>query len=160
MLVAHLFHGRNGRGSLEYLSGHSPKKIGTVHDRADVVGHGSLGSCRFRQSFRVFSIAQNQGRNSRCASQVGGGRTRPFRAPSHGKLTEGGLRGLVIIAIVMTENSDKKKEPDSKRLEAFRELPVDILEKLTKEEVRAFIYDDEWPDSLREKLKDYLVDDK
>ena len=60
----------------------------------------------------------------------------------------------------MTENSDKKKEPDSKRLEAFRELPVDILEKLTKEEVRAFIYDDEWPDSLREKLKDYLVDEK
>ena len=60
----------------------------------------------------------------------------------------------------MTGNKNQKQEPDSKRLEAFRELPVDILEKLTKEEVRAFIYDDEWPDSLREKLKDYLVDDK
>jgi hypothetical protein len=31
---------------------------------------------------------------------------------------------------------------------------------LTKEEVQAFFYDDEWPDSMREKLKDYLVDEQ
>ena len=58
----------------------------------------------------------------------------------------------------MVDKKDLKREPDAGRLAAFRDLPVDILEKLTKEEVKTFLYDDEWPDSLREKLKDYLTD--
>lgn len=54
---------------------------------------------------------------------------------------------------------DKKvKDVDAGRLEALRRMPKEILEKLTQEEVKIFIYQDEWPDSLREKLKDYLVD--
>ena len=60
----------------------------------------------------------------------------------------------------MTHEKDVKKEPDTARLQAFRELPVDILETFTKEEVRAFLYDDEWPDSLQEKLKGYLMEEK
>ena len=49
------------------------------------------------------------------------------------------------------------KEPKPNRLEALRELPMDIVRSLTKEEINAFLYDDEWPDSMEEKLKDYLV---
>ena len=54
------------------------------------------------------------------------------------------------------ENSQDK--PDLKRLEALRKLPRDVTQSLTKEEIRAFLEDDEWPDSLKKKLKDYLVD--
>ena len=59
---------------------------------------------------------------------------------------------------MMDEKRDTKRDVDTQRLEAFRNLPEDIVKILTKEEVKAFLHDDEWPDSLREKLKDYLVD--
>jgi len=60
----------------------------------------------------------------------------------------------------MTDEKNKKKEPDTVRLQAFRELPMDILKSFTKEEVRTFLFEDEWSDTLREKLKGYLVDEK
>ena len=60
----------------------------------------------------------------------------------------------------MNEKRNKKREVDTKRLEAFRNLPEDIVKLLTKEEVQAFLHDEEWPDSLREKLRDYLVDEQ
>ena len=50
------------------------------------------------------------------------------------------------------------KDVDPERIEALRLLPKSILETLTKEEIRAFIYKEVWPDSLKEKLKDYLED--
>ena len=56
----------------------------------------------------------------------------------------------------MSEKEKKIKDVDSKRLEALRSLPKEVLDTLTREEVKAFLYLDEWPDSLREKLKDYL----
>ena len=59
----------------------------------------------------------------------------------------------------MNEKGSLKREPDAQILEAFKNLPTQILKSLTKKEVKAFLYDDEWPDSLREKLKDYLVDE-
>ena len=58
----------------------------------------------------------------------------------------------------MFDKEALKREPAADRLAAFRDLPVEILEKLTKAEVKTFLYDDEWPNSLREKLKDYLTD--
>ena len=55
---------------------------------------------------------------------------------------------------------DKKtKIPKPGRVEAFRELPGDVLRTFSKEEVRAFLYEDEWPESLAEKLKDYLIEE-
>ena len=57
----------------------------------------------------------------------------------------------------MEENTNVK-QPKPGRVEAFRELPEDILKKLTKEEVKAFMFEDEWPESLAEKLKDYIVE--
>ena len=59
----------------------------------------------------------------------------------------------------MDDNQHKKKDPKPGRIEAFRELPADIMRSFSKEELRAFLYEDKWPDSLAEKLKDYIVDD-
>ena len=41
----------------------------------------------------------------------------------------------------------------------LRSLPIAIKETLSKEEANAFLFDEELPDSLLEKLKDYLVTD-
>ena len=57
----------------------------------------------------------------------------------------------------MKQKEKFKNPPSTERLEVFRNLPSEILRTLTKEEVTAFLYDEEWPDSLAEKLKDYLV---
>ena len=61
---------------------------------------------------------------------------------------------------MMDEKRDTKRDVDTQRLEAFRNLPEDILKLLTKEEVQAFLHDEVWPDSLREKLRDYLTDEQ
>ncbi|MFZ3136734.1 MAG: hypothetical protein WA126_04990 [Thermodesulfovibrionales bacterium] len=54
----------------------------------------------------------------------------------------------------------EKRKPDPGKMQALRSLPVEIKQTLTKEEVDAFLYKEEWPDSLQEKLKDYIVDEK
>ena len=51
-----------------------------------------------------------------------------------------------------------KKKADPERVNVLRMLPLKIKESLTKEEADAFLFDDVWPDSLKEKLKDYIVD--
>jgi hypothetical protein len=58
----------------------------------------------------------------------------------------------------MTEDQSAGGRPDPERLEAMRRLPKEILDRLTKEEVQAFLYEKDWPDSLKEKLGGYLVD--
>ena len=59
----------------------------------------------------------------------------------------------------MGKKESQGREPDSKKLQALRNLPKEIMQSLTKEEVNAFLHEELWPDSLREKLKDYLADD-
>ena len=51
-------------------------------------------------------------------------------------------------------------KPDPQRSAILRALPLEIKERLTGEEAEAFMYNRELPDSLLEKLKDYLVDEK
>lgn len=58
----------------------------------------------------------------------------------------------------MSENEPTSGKPDPARLEVMRSLPRNVLDTLTKEEVRTFLQQETWPDSLREKLKDYLVE--
>jgi hypothetical protein len=53
----------------------------------------------------------------------------------------------------------EKRKPDPKKMAALRSLPIEIKQQLTKEEADAFLYDEVWPDSLHDKLKDYLVDE-
>ncbi|MBW1919279.1 MAG: hypothetical protein JRI81_03520, partial [Deltaproteobacteria bacterium] len=48
--------------------------------------------------------------------------------------------------------------PDQRKLEALRKLPAEIVQSLSREEIKALLYSDEWADSLQEKLNDYLVD--
>lgn len=52
--------------------------------------------------------------------------------------------------------NDERGKPDPKRVAVLRSLPLEIKEKITGEEAEAFMYNKELPDSLMEKLKDYL----
>lgn len=56
----------------------------------------------------------------------------------------------------MTDTKDPNEQPDPERMEVLRNLPPEVNNRLTREEIRAFLFEDEWPDSLKEKLKDYL----
>jgi hypothetical protein len=51
----------------------------------------------------------------------------------------------------------RKDKPDPERMAILRALPVEIKEKITGEEAQAFLYKEALPDSLMEKLKDYMV---
>ena len=57
----------------------------------------------------------------------------------------------------MSQDESQKRKPDPEKMQALRSLPLEVKQSLTKEEADAFLYDEVWPDSLLEKLKDYLV---
>jgi hypothetical protein len=57
----------------------------------------------------------------------------------------------------MNEDKTPCRSPDPARMEALRRLPKEITETLTKDEISIFLFEDEWPETLAEKLKDYLV---
>ncbi len=52
--------------------------------------------------------------------------------------------------------SPRKEKPNPQRMAILRSLPLEIKEQITGEEAHAFLYNEELPDSLMEKLKDYL----
>ena len=58
----------------------------------------------------------------------------------------------------MVENNHHQKRPDPERLEVLKRFPAEVMKRLTREEVNAFLYDEVWPESLRDKLGEYLVD--
>jgi len=60
----------------------------------------------------------------------------------------------------MEQKSTPDRKPDPARLEAMKSLPREVMLTLTREEVDAFLFDEVWPDSLKEKLKDYGTVDK
>ena len=51
----------------------------------------------------------------------------------------------------------RKEKPDPERMAVLRALPIEIKQQITGEEAQAFLYKETLPDSLLEKLKDYLV---
>lgn len=53
----------------------------------------------------------------------------------------------------------RNAKPDPERMAILRSLPVEIKQQITGEEAQAFLYNEPLPESLLEKLKDYLVDD-
>lgn len=53
-----------------------------------------------------------------------------------------------------------KDKVDAKRMEVLRGLPVEVKAQITGEEARAFLYGDPLPDTLQEKLRDYIVLDE
>ena len=59
----------------------------------------------------------------------------------------------------MSDHKEQERQPDPERLKVLRSLPPEITGSFTKEEVNAFLFEEDWPDSLRDKLKDYMVDE-
>lgn len=57
----------------------------------------------------------------------------------------------------MDENKLPERKPAPERVAVLKGLPQEITKSLTKEELDAFLYEDVWPNSLQEKLKDYMV---
>ena len=57
------------------------------------------------------------------------------------------------------ERKENLKEYDDERMALFRLLPVEVVKTFTKEEMLAFLSGDDLPDSMAEKLKDYLVEE-
>lgn len=54
------------------------------------------------------------------------------------------------------DNNSEKKRPNPERVAILRSLPLEIKSQITGEEAQAFMYDEDLPESLLEKLKDYL----
>ena len=52
----------------------------------------------------------------------------------------------------------RKKKPDPQRMAVLRSLPLEVKQQITGEEAQAFLYNEELPESLLEKLKYYLED--
>ncbi|MGB6972714.1 MAG: hypothetical protein WBD61_11210 [Desulfobulbales bacterium] len=50
----------------------------------------------------------------------------------------------------------RKEKPDPQRMAVLRALPLEIKQLITGEEAQAFIYKEELPESLLEKLNDFL----
>lgn len=50
-----------------------------------------------------------------------------------------------------------KDKVDPERMKVLRSLPVEVKAQITGEEAQAFLYGDPLPDSLIEKLKEYIV---
>ncbi len=59
----------------------------------------------------------------------------------------------------MEKEDTPKRQPDPERIQLIKMLPRELKESLTIEETNAILFEDVWPDSLQEKLKDYLVDE-
>jgi len=57
------------------------------------------------------------------------------------------------------ETRMEQGKPNPERVALLRSLPLEIKEQITGEEAHAFMFDEPLPESLLEKLKDYLVDD-
>jgi len=53
----------------------------------------------------------------------------------------------------MMKERKHENEPIPGRMEVLRELPTDIMRRLSKDEVKAFLFEEIWPDSLRRKIK-------
>ncbi len=56
-------------------------------------------------------------------------------------------------------SSPAKGTPIPERMAILRSLPLAIKQQITGEEAHAFLYEETVPDSLLEKLKDFLVGD-
>lgn len=59
----------------------------------------------------------------------------------------------------MGKKSDGKKEKkiDPERKQAFDSLPPNVKQRLTDEEKELFLNAEEWPDSLFDKLKEFIT---
>ena len=52
----------------------------------------------------------------------------------------------------------RKEKPNPQRMAVLRSLPLKIKQQISGEEAQAFLYNEELPENLLKKLKDYLED--
>jgi hypothetical protein len=52
-----------------------------------------------------------------------------------------------------------KRTPNPERVAFLRSLPLEIKEEITGEESESFIFEEDIPESLYEKIKNYITDD-
>jgi len=57
------------------------------------------------------------------------------------------------------EKDLQKRKATPARVQFLRSLPLSVKESLLKEEVDAILFEDVWPDSLIDKLKEYFEKD-
>ncbi len=53
-------------------------------------------------------------------------------------------------------NDTKKQRPDPERVAFLRSLPLDIKQAITGDEAESFMFGEEIPESLYEKIKQYI----
>ena len=60
----------------------------------------------------------------------------------------------------MDEENKKKmlEELSQERLALFRILPIEVVQKFSKEEMMAFLKGEDLPESMEEKLSEYLME--
>jgi hypothetical protein len=54
----------------------------------------------------------------------------------------------------------RNQKPDSDRVVFLRSLPLEVKEKITGEEAEAFMFEKNIPESLYEKIKDYMKEEE
>ena len=53
----------------------------------------------------------------------------------------------------------KKRIPNPNRVAFLRSLPLEVKQEITGEESEIFMYEEDIPESLYEKIKDYITED-
>lgn len=56
--------------------------------------------------------------------------------------------------------SSNNRKPDPERVAFLRSLPLEVKEEITGAEAEAFMYGAEIPESLFEKIKDFIEEDE
>jgi hypothetical protein len=54
------------------------------------------------------------------------------------------------------ENNKDRQKPDSERVAFLRSLPQEVKERITGDEAQAFMYEKDIPESLFDKIKDFI----
>jgi hypothetical protein len=54
----------------------------------------------------------------------------------------------------------QNQKPNSDRVAFLRSLPLEVKEKITGEEAEAFMFGKDIPESLYEKIKDYMKEEE
>jgi len=84
--------------------------------------------------------------------------SQPFLRKDSSLTVQNGLRkGKRDREGTMEKKDSVQGRPDPARLELVKNLPKEVLQSLTKEEVKALLSEGEWPESLQEKLKEFVV---
>jgi hypothetical protein len=55
--------------------------------------------------------------------------------------------------------SSHNRKPDPERVTFLRSLPLEVKERITGEEAETFMFENEIPESLFEKIKDFIKEE-